>query len=630
MSASDPTTRLNTALEGRYRIERELGEGGMATVYLADDLKHERKVALKVLKPELAVVVGAERFLAEIKTTANLQHPHILPLFDSGEADSFLFYVMPYVEGETLRDRLDREKQLPVDEALTIATAIANALQTAHDNGVIHRDIKPGNILLSRGEPLVADFGIALAVGCGRRKSPHRDGIECRHAVLHEPRTGDRGSGGGPRERYVLLGRRALRDAHRRPALRRQHGAGGARQDHSGCARVRDRHQEVDPPERGRGHEEGPGEASPPTGSRVRRTSPKRSPIRRSVMGNWPPPRSASALGSAGQSCRRASLSGSPSCCSGPRSVPEPARRVGRFAIATEDGTAFRGLASILPDGSGMIYLAPGGSGQNMLWIRRWNEAAGTPVRGSEGASDVRPSVSPDGLEVAFSAGFPGPLRVASLLGGAVRTIADAAYGGGVWTADGETVYFCDVGVGISRISANGGEATQVMAHPDSNYVPISLLDGDDVLLLRRYLGVQTDQSHVQALRLATGEATTLVAGSSPATVTPSGQAGVRDGGRSDHGGPVRRQSPRCHRRPSGHRRGRGHQRTDARSRDGVGRRIVALLARELPREDIAGVGGSRRNLQSHRSRLAVGRQPDGLESLSLTGRQQAGARGFR
>jgi len=158
-------TRLTAALEGRYAIQRELGQGGMATVYLADDLKHERKVALKVLKPELAAVVGAERFLAEIKTTANLQHPHILPLFDSGEADGFLFYVMPYVEGETLRERIDREKQLPVDEALGIATAVANALQTAHEHGVIHRDIKPGNILLSRGEPLVADFGIAIAVG---------------------------------------------------------------------------------------------------------------------------------------------------------------------------------------------------------------------------------------------------------------------------------------------------------------------------------------------------------------------------------------------------------------------------------------------------------------------------------
>ena len=164
---SDTVARLNAALEGRYRIDRELGEGGMAMVYLADDLRHERKVALKVLKPELAAVVGADRFLAEIKTTANLQHPHILPLFDSGEADSFLFYVMPYVEGESLREKLNREQQLPVDEAIRIATAVAQALLHAHDREVIHRDIKPGNILIQDGQPVVADFGIALAVGAG-------------------------------------------------------------------------------------------------------------------------------------------------------------------------------------------------------------------------------------------------------------------------------------------------------------------------------------------------------------------------------------------------------------------------------------------------------------------------------
>lgn len=160
---SDPA-RLNTALEGRYRIERELGEGGMATVYLADDLRHERNVAIKVLKPELAAVIGGDRFLSEIKTTANLQHPHILPLFDSGEAEGFLFYVMPCVAGESLRERLDRETQLPIKDAVKIATSVANALDYAHRQEVIHRDIKPENILLHDGEPLVADFGIALAV----------------------------------------------------------------------------------------------------------------------------------------------------------------------------------------------------------------------------------------------------------------------------------------------------------------------------------------------------------------------------------------------------------------------------------------------------------------------------------
>jgi serine/threonine protein kinase len=155
--------RLQQALAGRYTIERELGAGGMATVYLAQDLKHDRQVAIKVLKPELAAVIGAERFLSEIKTTAHLQHPHILPLFDSGTADSFLFYVMPQVEGESLRDRLSREKQLPIADAVRIATEVAGALDYAHRHGVIHRDIKPENILLHDGRALVADFGIALA-----------------------------------------------------------------------------------------------------------------------------------------------------------------------------------------------------------------------------------------------------------------------------------------------------------------------------------------------------------------------------------------------------------------------------------------------------------------------------------
>ena len=155
--------RLTAALSDRYRLERELGEGGMATVYLAQDLKHDRKVAVKVLRPELAAVIGAERFLSEIKTTANLQHPHILPLFDSGEADSFLFYVMPFVQGETVRDRMTREKQLPITDAVRIATEVAAALDYAHRHGVIHRDIKPENILLHDGSALVADFGIALA-----------------------------------------------------------------------------------------------------------------------------------------------------------------------------------------------------------------------------------------------------------------------------------------------------------------------------------------------------------------------------------------------------------------------------------------------------------------------------------
>ena len=155
---------LTAALADRYRIERELGAGGMATVFLAEDLKHHRKVALKVLKAELTAAMGAERFVKEITTTAALQHPHILPLFDSGNVDGFLFYVMPFIDGETLRTRIHRETQLPVAEAVQIAREVADALDYAHQHGIIHRDIKPENILLHGGHALVADFGIALAV----------------------------------------------------------------------------------------------------------------------------------------------------------------------------------------------------------------------------------------------------------------------------------------------------------------------------------------------------------------------------------------------------------------------------------------------------------------------------------
>jgi serine/threonine-protein kinase len=164
MSQAD-IERLNTALVGRYTIEREIGRGGMATVYLARDLRHRRRVAIKVLHPELASSLGSERFLREIEIVAGLSHPHILPLFDSGEADGFLFYVMPYVEGESLRDRLNREKGLPLDEALGIIREVMDALSYAHSRDLLHRDIKPENILLEAGHARVADFGIARAVG---------------------------------------------------------------------------------------------------------------------------------------------------------------------------------------------------------------------------------------------------------------------------------------------------------------------------------------------------------------------------------------------------------------------------------------------------------------------------------
>jgi serine/threonine-protein kinase len=167
-SASPPPSfrdeQLIGAVRDRYDIEREIGRGGMATVYLARDRRHNRKVALKVLSAELGAVIGVERFLTEIQVTANLQHPNVLPLYDSGSGNGLLFYVMPFVDGESLRDRLNRERQLPIDDALRIAAAVAGALDYAHRHGIVHRDLKPENILLQDGHPLVADFGIALAV----------------------------------------------------------------------------------------------------------------------------------------------------------------------------------------------------------------------------------------------------------------------------------------------------------------------------------------------------------------------------------------------------------------------------------------------------------------------------------
>ena len=201
----------------------------MATVYLAHDLKHDRKVAIKVLKPELGAVLGAERFLAEIKVTANLQHPNLLPLFDSGAADGLLYYVMPYVEGETLRARLDRERQLPVDETLRLVTLMAGALDYAHARGVVHRDLKPENILLQAGQPVIADFGIALAVAQAGGSRVTETGLSLGTPHYMSPGAGHRRSHHRRALRPVLARCGGLRNAHRRAAAHRRHGAGNHR-----------------------------------------------------------------------------------------------------------------------------------------------------------------------------------------------------------------------------------------------------------------------------------------------------------------------------------------------------------------------------------------------------------------
>jgi len=190
-----PFDRLRAALADRYALERELGRGGMATVYLARDLKHGRPVAIKVLRPEIAAALGPERFLREIEVAARLTHPHILPLHDSGEAAGFLYYVMPYIESESLRDRLEREGQLPLEEALRITREVASALAYAHNHDVVHRDIKPENILLSGGEAVVADFGIARAITQAGGRGLTETGIPVGTPAYMSP---EQASGGGP------------------------------------------------------------------------------------------------------------------------------------------------------------------------------------------------------------------------------------------------------------------------------------------------------------------------------------------------------------------------------------------------------------------------------------------------
>jgi len=168
LAVSAPAARLSAALEGRYRIERELGAGGMATVYLAHDVRHDREVAIKVLQPDLAQSLGRDRFVREIRLAARLTHPHILPLYDSGEADGLLYFVMPVMRGQTLRDRLLQERVLPIGDAVRIASEVSDALDYAHRHDVVHRDIKPENILLHEGHAVVADFGIGKAITVAR------------------------------------------------------------------------------------------------------------------------------------------------------------------------------------------------------------------------------------------------------------------------------------------------------------------------------------------------------------------------------------------------------------------------------------------------------------------------------
>jgi serine/threonine-protein kinase len=507
---TSPIERLNAALTGRYAIDREIGEGGMATVYLADDLRHERRVALKVLKPELAAVVGADRFLAEIKTTANLQHPHILPLFDSGEADSFLFYVMPFIDGETLRDRLDRERQLPIDEALGIATAVANALHAAHEHGVVHRDIKPGNILLSRGQPLVADFGIALAVGSagGNRLTETGLSVGTPYYMSPEQATGDQ----------VI----------------------GPASDTFALACVLYEMLVGEPPYPGATAQAVLGkiiQGVPVSATAVRRSIPLHvdAAIRKSLeklpadrftdaqefakaladpsFRHGASPAEATAAGS--RRWKRLALVASAASVAMAASLaalllgpPAPAE-VERFSLAPLPGQSTNYEFDISDDGKAIV-LTVAEAGVSHLAIRRLGDLEATAIPGTERA--VSPVVSPDGAEVAFIIG--GELQVAPITGGVVRSLTDSVSCCARWGTD-DYLYFSNIRQGISRVASAGGPVeTLTEITPDAaefhGYLQVS--PDPDVAVMT----VWGTPHRLEAVRLSTGERSVLSAGVKP------------------------------------------------------------------------------------------------------------------
>jgi len=464
---SDMIGRLNTALEGRYRVESGIGEGGMATVYLAQDLKHSRRVALKVLKPELAAVVGAERFLTEIETTANLQHPHILPLHDSGEADSFLYYVMPFVDGETLRDRLERERQLPVDEAVGIAVSLAAALDHAHRKGVIHRDIKPANILLQDGQPVIADFGIALAVGSagGARLTETGLSVGTPYYMSPEQATGDQHV--GPQSDIYALTCVLYEMLVGEPPFPGQTAQAVLGRIISGEYAPVTRHRPS---------------VAPNVDAAVRKGLEKISADRFTSADEF-----AKALrdrgfrhgnvevgsGPAGRWKRVAAAAALAALLSG-GAVAWVARAgggdlpVARYAVGLPEGhdpaRPYGANLTISPDGSTIVYTGPsaGQGAGTQLWVRRRDQLEPTPIGGTEGG--FGPVFAPDGARIAYLSGPPNVIRVVSLSGEPPITIADSAVAGNTIAWGDDDRIYTDVATafGIGRVPSGGGVVEQV------------------------------------------------------------------------------------------------------------------------------------------------------------------------
>ena len=488
---SDAPERLAAALADRYRIERELGSGGMATVYLAQDLRHHRKVALKVLRPELAAVIGAERFLHEITTTANLQHPHILPLHDSGTVDGTVFYVMPYVEGETLRDRLNREKQLPIADSARIAKEIASALDYAHRHGVIHRDIKPENVLLHDGQALVADFGIALAASSaggtrmtetgmslgtptymspeqamGERTLDARTDVYALGCVLYEMLTGEPPFS-GPTAQSIVAKVMTERPAPIRPRRERVPAA----VEEAVLTAL-----EKLPADRF---------ATAADFARALAGEATAKPVGRAALGA-----SSSSSGNA-RTFRLPILLGIGLALAAGLAVwgwlrPAPAQRTARYSMTMRPGDVDYGgdAVAVSADGRRFVYSGVDGT----LVLREDNDLSLVPIAGTQNGWD--PTFSPDGESVAFILGFPGDLKIAHLGGGtATSVVRDSAWALGIsWSEEGWLYYPARQGSALMRVRASGG-TPEVVAVADTSRDelflgwPASLPGGKAILL---------------------------------------------------------------------------------------------------------------------------------------------------
>ena len=541
-------TGLVNALADRYRIERELGAGGMATVYLAQDLRHDRKVAIKVLRQELAAVIGAERFLAEIKTTANLQHPHILPLFDSGAADSFLFYVMPLVEGESLRDRLNRGKQLPVGDAIRIASEVASALDYAHRHGVIHRDIKPENILLHDGRALVADFGIALAASKagGGRMTQTGMSLGTPNYMSPEQAMGEREI--GPESDVYALGAVTYEMLAGEPPFTGPTAQSIIARVMTEEPRPLSTQRKSVPPEVEAAVftalEKLPADrfataaefASALTGQTGGRTvSGRRSAVSLSRRSAIPPSRGAGILAGAavllfaggvllGRAMGRNAGDASPMI---------------RATLELGDSTTIPPVGNIRlavsPDGRRVVFVGRQGSDAS-LWVRELDQPDARRLADTRGA--FAPFFSPDGEFIGFFTGSSGrvEMKVIPISGGVARTVVQdsvASFGGADWGDDGQ-IYFTNAARGLSRVAATGGTIT-LIASPDSStgvkeYDYPDALPGSRqafVMLWKGSLG----SNRIGVIDLATGAMQDLAAGSYARYLAPGHIAiGASDG----------------------------------------------------------------------------------------------------